>query len=61
MVNKAKKNTLLIMSYKLAMQIKPKLESPQMQRSMEPLFDLRRATSLKKKNSNKRAKHSFGS
>jgi len=28
------------MSYKLAMQIKPKLESPQMQRSMEPLFDL---------------------
>ena len=33
---------------KLAMQIKPKLESPQMQRSMEPLFDLWRATSLNK-------------
>ena len=39
-VNKAKKNTLLIMSHKLAMQIQPELESPQMQRSMEPLFDL---------------------
>ena len=36
------------MSYKLAMQIKPKLESPQMQRSMEPLFYLWRATSLNK-------------
>ena len=36
------------MFYKLSMQIKSKLESPQMQRSMEPLFDLRRATSLNK-------------
>ena len=38
------------MSYELAMQIKPKLESPQMQRSMEPFFDLRRATNLNKSN-----------
>jgi len=36
------------MSYKLLFQIKFKLESPQMQRSMEPLFDLWRATSLNK-------------
>ena len=38
------------MSYKLAMQIKPKRESPQMQRSMEPFFDLRRATNSNKLN-----------